>query len=140
VQLSLSAHSFWRFGETFGAMFDAGCDPIEAGWEWLKNQGKTQKLMHFELKQQAKHQGLEAEVLGDQLHDARIRLEKKTGVFIDPDESAWDAISTLYGKQTQLEEGLAAGVDQLISHCVSVLSANVDNDIRMKVDASLGPL
>jgi hypothetical protein len=65
-------------------------------------------------KQQAKQQGLEAEVSGDQLHDARIRLEKNPGVFIDPDESAWDAISTLYGKQNQLEEGLAAGMDQMI--------------------------
>jgi hypothetical protein len=39
-------------------------------------------------KQQANHQGLEAEVLGDQLHDARIHLGKNPGVFIDPDESA----------------------------------------------------
>jgi hypothetical protein len=65
-------------------------------------------------KQQTKHQGLEAEVLGDQLHDARIRLEKNPSVFIDPDESAWDAISILYGKQTQFEEGLTAGVEQFI--------------------------
>jgi hypothetical protein len=91
-------------------------------------------------KQQAKHHVLEAEVLGDQLHDARICVEKKPAVFIDPDESARDAISNLYGKQTQLEEGLAAGVDQLISHRLSALSDTLDNDIRMKVDASLGPL
>jgi hypothetical protein len=52
---------------------------------------------------QAKNQGHKAEVLGYRIHDARIRLGKKPGVFIDPDESAWDAISTLHGKQTLLE-------------------------------------
>jgi hypothetical protein len=66
-------------------------------------------------------------VLGDQLHDARIRLGKNSGVFIDPDESAWDSISTLYDKQTQLEEGLAVSVDQLISHHLSVFAATLDN-------------
>jgi hypothetical protein len=91
-------------------------------------------------KQQANHQVLEAEVLGDQLHDARIRLEKNPGIFIDPDESAWDAISTLYGKQTQLEEGLAAGVDQMLSHRLSFFAATLDNEIRMKLDASLDPI
>jgi hypothetical protein len=74
-------------------------------------------------KQHANHQVLEAEVLGDQLHDARIHLGKKPGVFLDLDESAWDAISTLYGKHTQLEQGLTAGVDQFILHCLSVFTA-----------------
>jgi hypothetical protein len=31
--LSLSAHSFRRFGDTLGAMYDAGRDPVEADWE-----------------------------------------------------------------------------------------------------------
>jgi hypothetical protein len=31
--LSLSAHSFRRFGDTLGAMYDAGRDPFEADWE-----------------------------------------------------------------------------------------------------------
>jgi hypothetical protein len=39
-----------------------------------------------------------------------------------------------------LEEGLAAGVDQLISHGLSALASTVDNEIRIKVDAFLGPL
>jgi hypothetical protein len=91
-------------------------------------------------KQHANHQVLEAEVLGDQLHNVRILLGKNPGVFIDPDESAWDAISTFYGKQTQLEEGVAAGVDQLISHRLSVFAANLDNEIHMKVYVSLGPI
>jgi hypothetical protein len=90
--------------------------------------------------QQAEHHVLEAEVSGDQLHDARIRLGKNPGVFIDPEESMWDVVSTLYGKQTQLEEGLTADVDQLSSHRLSVLAATLDNEIRMKVDASLDPL
>jgi hypothetical protein len=34
-----------------------------------------------------------------------------------------------YGKQTQLEEGLEAGVDQLISHRLSALAATLDNEI-----------
>jgi hypothetical protein len=175
--LSLSAHSFWRFGDTLGAMYDAGRDPVEADWEsvvlsasrpmqvgtpkrfksrpidqstptvsialkmYANGPGQvaeadveeedafdtlTNLSFNLELlreavedvdvraKQQANHQVLEAEVLGDQIHDARILLGKNPGVFIDPDGSAWDAISALYGKQTQLEEGLAAGVYQLI--------------------------
>jgi hypothetical protein len=56
------------------------------------------------------------------------------------DESARNAISTLYGKQTKLEEGLVAGVDQLISHRLSALAATLDNEIRIKVDASVGLL
>jgi hypothetical protein len=91
-------------------------------------------------KKKAIHKVLEAEVLGDQLHDARIHLGKNPGVFIDLDESAWDAISTLYGKQTQLDGGFAAGVDQLISNRLSVFAATLENGIHMKVDASLGPL
>jgi hypothetical protein len=164
-QLSLSSHSFQRFGDTLGAVFDAGRDHFEADWEsvvlsasrpmqvgtpkrfetrpvdqatptvyialemWDKGPGQgtyvdadeedafdhlTNLSFNLELlreavedvdvraKQQAKHQGLRAEVLVDQLHDARIHLGKNPGVFIDPDESAWDAISTWYGKQTQL--------------------------------------
>jgi hypothetical protein len=31
--LSLSAHSFWRFGDTLVVMYDAGRDPVEADWE-----------------------------------------------------------------------------------------------------------
>jgi hypothetical protein len=31
--LSLSAYSFRRFGNTLGAMYDAGRDPVEADWE-----------------------------------------------------------------------------------------------------------
>jgi hypothetical protein len=203
--LSLSAHSFQPFGDTLGAVYDAGRDPVEADWEsvvlsaswpmqvgtskrfksrhidqatptvssalkmWDKGPGQgaevddedededafdnlTNLSFNLELlreavedvdvraKQQANHQVLEAQVLGDQLHYARIHLEKKPGVFIDLDESAWDAISTLYGKQTQLEEGLAAGVDQLISHRLSVFAATLDNEIRMKLDASLAPI
>jgi hypothetical protein len=95
-------------------------------------------------KAQAKHQGVEAEVLGDQLHDARIRLGKNPGVFTDPDESAWDAISTLYGKQTQLEEGLVAGVDHMISQRIgaslSALATTMDNEIKVKVEAAVAPL
>jgi hypothetical protein len=91
-------------------------------------------------KQQAKHQRLEAEVLGDQIHDARIPLGKNPGVFIYPDVSAWDAISTLYDKQTQLEEGVAAGVYQFISHLLSALAVTLENEIRMTVEVYFDPL
>jgi hypothetical protein len=201
--LSLSAHSFRHFGDTFGVMYDIRRDPVEADCESvfltasrpmqvgtpkrfksrpidqatptvssaLKMRAKgpgqgaevdaeeddafdplTNLSFNLELlreavedvdvraKQQTNHQVLEAAVLGDQLHDARIRLGKNPGVLIDPDDSAWDAISTLYGKQTQLEEGLAAGLAQLISHRLSVFAGTLDNEIHMKVDASLGPI
>jgi hypothetical protein len=46
----------------------------------------------------------------------------------------------LYDKQTQLEEGLMAGVDQLVLHHLSALAATLENKIQMKVNPSLGPL
>jgi hypothetical protein len=184
-KLSLSAHLFWRFGDTIGAMFDAGCAPVEADWEsvifsgtrpmqvgtskrfkthsvdqstptvssalkmWAKGPGPGPEVdaeeedvcgsltnlsfnlellreavegVYLRAKQQAKHQGLEAEVLGNQ-------ILAKSGVFIDPYESEWDAISTLYGKQTQLEEGLEDVVDQFISHRLSALAVTLENYI-----------
>jgi hypothetical protein len=89
--------------------------------------------VNLRAKAQAKHQGLEAEVLGDHLHDARIQLDKNPGVFIDPDKSVWGAISTLYRKQAQLEEVLTVGVDKLISQRIgvslSVLATTLYNEI-----------
>jgi hypothetical protein len=137
--LSLSARSFRRFGDTLGAVYDAGHDPVEADWEsivlsasrlmqvgtpkcfksrpvdqaaptvssalkmWAKGPGQGAEVndeeedafdplrnlsfnlelfqeavqdMDVRAKQHANHQVLEAEVFGNQLHDARIRLGK----------------------------------------------------------------
>jgi hypothetical protein len=135
----LSDHSFLRFGDTLGTMFDAGCDHVEIDWKnvvlsasrhmqvgmpkrfkmhnvdqatptvssalkmWAKGPGAGEEVgeeeedafgsltnLSFNLellreavedvdvraKHQDNHQGLDDEVLGDQLHDTRIRLEK----------------------------------------------------------------
>jgi hypothetical protein len=82
-------------------------------------------------KKQAKHQSLKAEVIGDQRHDAKIHRGKN---LVSSLIRMGLAISTLYGKKIQLEEGLAAGVDQLISHHLSALAAT------LKVEVSLALL
>jgi hypothetical protein len=128
-----SALKMWDKGPGQGAEVD---DDEEDAFDPLTNLSFNLELLREAIEdvdvranQQAKHQVLEAEVLGDQLHDARIRLGKNPGVFIDPDEAAWDAISTFYGKQTMLEEGLSAVVDQLISYRLYALAATLDNNI-----------
>jgi hypothetical protein len=95
-------------------------------------------------KAQAKHHTTDAKVLGDQLHDAHIRLGANPGVFTYPDESTWDAISNLYGKQDQLEESLAMGVDQFIVQWIGLslsdFTTTLENGIQIKVDSALAPL
>jgi hypothetical protein len=78
------------------------------------------------------------------LHNAHVWSGLNPGVFTKPGGSAWDGISALYGKQDQLEENLAYGVDQLIAQCVGVslsaLATTFENEIRIKVDSALSPL
>jgi hypothetical protein len=71
-------------------------------------------------KQDAKHQANKAEVMGTQLHDARIRVCTNPGVSTEPDDFAWDTISVLYDKQDQLEGNLAVGVDRFIAYRIGV--------------------
>jgi hypothetical protein len=81
-----SALKTWDKGPGQGAEVDA---EEEDAFDHLTNLSFNLELLREAVedvdaraKQQANHQGFEAEVLGNQLHYARICLEKKPGVFI----------------------------------------------------------
>jgi hypothetical protein len=110
-----SALKIWDKGTRVEAVTD---EEDEEAYRSVTNLSFNQELLHevvvdvyLREKQQANHQSKETEVLGNQLHDARIGVGTDPGVFTDPDDSVWDSIYVLYAKQEQLEGNMDVVVD-----------------------------
>jgi hypothetical protein len=85
-------------------------------------------------KAQSKHQAANTNVLGDKLHETRVQRDTNPVVFTYVDDSAWDAILTLHGKQDQFVEGIDELVKERVRRSLSLLATIIYATIKVQVD------